>query len=167
MKPLGLSFYLLITPAPMRKAGGRLFVDVTHMLASPVSRENFINTLGKSDPLIKDAFMTLIEREYIKSLPDDRKEGSPVNSSKDSSSEGFQALIENDPAIVSDLIKNSQTSIEELRQNIRTKSGADLFDFILEDLQELKKFLSDPQSTKVFMTAMNASSWINEKCTSG
>ncbi|MEK4295640.1 phosphoenolpyruvate synthase [Paenibacillus sp. FSL R5-0914] len=163
MKPLGLSFYLLITPAPMRKAGGRLFVDVTHMLASPVSRENFINALGKSDPLIKDAFMTLIEREYIKSLPDDRKEQSPVNSSKDSSSEGFQALIENDPAIVSDLIKNSQTSIEELRQNIRTKSGADLFDFILEDLQELKKFLSDPQSTKVFMTAMNASSWINEK----
>ncbi|CAH1057772.1 phosphoenolpyruvate synthase [Paenibacillus pseudetheri] len=163
MKPLGLSFYLLITPAPMRKAGGRLFVDVTHMLASPVSRENFLNTLGKSDPLIKDAFMTLIEREYIKSLPDDRKERNPGNSSQDSSSEGFQALIENDPAIVSDLIKNSQTSIEELRQNIRTKSEADLFDFILEDLQELKKFLSDPQSTKVFMTAMNASSWINEK----
>ncbi|WP_449602894.1 phosphoenolpyruvate synthase [Paenibacillus sp. Marseille-Q9583] len=163
IKPLGLSFYLLITPAPMRKAGGRLFVDVTHMLASPVSRDNFINTLGKSDPLIKDAFMTLIEREYVKSLPDDRKDRNPVNSSKDSSSEGFQALIENDPAIVSDLIKNSQTSIEELRRNIRTKSGADLFDFILEDLQELKKFLSDPQSTKVFMTAMNASSWINEK----
>ncbi|WP_375102974.1 phosphoenolpyruvate synthase [Paenibacillus sp. RS8] len=163
MKPLGLSFYLLITPAPMRKAGGRLFVDVAHMLASPAKRETFINTLGKSDPLIKDAFITLIEREYIKSIPDDKKERSPDNSSKDRSSEVFQALIENDPAIVSDLIKNSQTSIEELKQNIRTKSGADLFDFILEDLQELKKFLSNPQSTKVFMTAMNASSWINEK----
>ncbi|AJS58535.1 phosphoenolpyruvate synthase [Paenibacillus sp. IHBB 10380] len=163
IKPLGLSFYLLITPAPMRKAGGRLFVDVTHMLASPVSRETFLNTLGKSDPLIKDAFMTLIERDYIKSLPDDRKELSPGNSSKGRSSAGFQAQIENDPAIVSDLIKNSQTSIEELKQNIQTKSGADLFDFILEDLQELKKILSDPQSSKVFMTAMNASSWINEK----
>lgn len=163
MKPLGLSFYLLITPAPMRKAGGRLFVDVAHMLASPAKRETFLNTLGKSDPLIKDAFITLIEREYIKSIPDDRKERSPDNSSKDRSSEVFQALIENDPAIVSDLIKNSQTSIEELKQNIRTKSGADLFDFILEDLQELKKFLSNPQSTKVFMTAMNASSWINDK----
>ncbi|WP_419884301.1 phosphoenolpyruvate synthase [Paenibacillus sp. B-A-8] len=163
MKPLGLSFYLLITPAPMRKAGGRLFVDVAHMLASPAKRETFLNTLGKSDPLIKDAFITLIEREYIKSIPDERKEQSPDNSSKDRSSEVFQALIENDPAIVSDLIKNSQTSIEELKQNIRTKSGADLFDFILEDLQELKKFLSNPQSTKVFMTAMNASSWINDK----
>ncbi|WCM58996.1 phosphoenolpyruvate synthase [Paenibacillus polymyxa] len=163
IKPLGLSFYLLITPAPMRIAGGRLFVDVTHMLASPVSRETFLNTLGQSDPLIKDAFMTLIERDFIKSLPDDRKELSPGNSSKDRSSAGFQAQIENDPAIVSDLIKNSQTSIEELKQNIQTKSGADLFDFILEDLQELKKILFDPQSSKVFMTAMNASSWINEK----
>ncbi|OAB31239.1 phosphoenolpyruvate synthase [Paenibacillus macquariensis subsp. defensor] len=163
MKPLGLSFYLLTTPAPMRKAGGRLFVDVTHMLASPVSRETFLNTLGKSDPLIKDAFMTLIERDFIKSLPDDRKELSPVNSSEGRSSAGFQAQIENDPAIVSDLIKNSQTSLEELQQNIQMKSGADLFDFILEDLQELKKILFDPQSSKVFMTAMNASSWINEK----
>ncbi|WP_342418343.1 phosphoenolpyruvate synthase [Paenibacillus sp. FSL H8-0168] len=163
IKPLGLSFYLLITPAPMRIAGGRLFVDVTQMLASPVSRETFLNTLGQSDPLIKDAFMTLIERDFIKSLPDDRTERSPGNSSKGRASAGIQAQIENDPAIVSDLIKNSQTSIEKLKQNIQTKSGADLFDFILEDLQELKKILFDPQSSKVFMTAMNASSWINEK----
>ncbi|WP_337101145.1 phosphoenolpyruvate synthase [Paenibacillus sp. YIM B09110] len=163
MKPLGLSFYMLITPAPMRKAGGRLFVDVTHMLASPVRRETFINTLGKSDPLTKDAFLTLIERDYIKSLPDDRKELSHDNSSKGKSSAYFQTQIENDPAIVSDLIKNSQISIEELKQNIQTKSGAALFDFILEDLQELKKILFDPQSSNIFMTAMNASSWINEK----
>jgi phosphoenolpyruvate synthase/pyruvate phosphate dikinase len=163
MKPLGLSFFLLTTRAPMRKAGGRLFVDITPNLASPVNREILLNTLGQSDPLIKDALMTLIERDFIKSLPDDRKELSPGNSSKGRSSAGFQAQIENDPAIVSDLIKNSQTSIEELKQNIQTKSGADLFDFILEDLQELKKILFDPQSSKVFMTAMNASSWINEK----
>ncbi|MFD0678368.1 MULTISPECIES: phosphoenolpyruvate synthase [unclassified Paenibacillus] len=162
IKPLGLSFYLLITPAPMRKAGGRLFVDVAPRLATPAGREALLNTL-ESDPLIKGALMTLIEQDFIKSLSDDRKELSPVNSSKGRSSAGFQAQIEDDPSIVSDLIKNSQTSIEELKQNIRTKSGADLFDFILEDLQELKKILFDPQSTKVFMTAMNASSWINEK----
>ncbi|MCY9669607.1 phosphoenolpyruvate synthase [Paenibacillus alginolyticus] len=162
IKPLGLSFYLLITPAPMRKVGGRLFVDVAPRLATSVGREALLNTVG-SDPLIKGALMTIIERDFIKLLPDDRKELSPGNSSKGRSSAGFQAQIENDPAIVSDLIKNSQTSIEELKQNIQRKSGADLFDFILEDLQELKKFLFDPQSSKVFMTAMNASSWINEK----
>ena len=79
------------------------------------------------------------------------------------SSAGFQAQIENDPTIVSDLIKSSQTSIEELKQNIQTKSGSDLFDFILEDIQQLKKILFDPQSLGVIMTAMDASSWINEK----
>src|SRR5262249_16442843 len=38
-----------------------------------------------------------------------------------------------------------------------------LFDFILEDIQKLRKSISDPQSFGVIMTAMNASSWINEK----
>ncbi|MBM7587179.1 pyruvate,water dikinase [Bacillus pakistanensis] len=164
MKPLGLSFFLLTTPAPMRKAGGRLFVDVTQNLASPVSRKTVIDTLGKSDPLIKDALMTIVEREdFIKSSPNAEKVPSPGKSNKGKSSSDSQAQIENDPTIVSDLIKRSQTSIEELKQSIQTKSGTDLFDFILDDIQELKKILFDPQSSSVIMAAMDASSWINEK----
>ncbi|MFD1953091.1 phosphoenolpyruvate synthase [Paenibacillus thailandensis] len=162
IKPLGLSFYLLTTPAPMRKAGGRLFVDVTPMLASPAGRETLLNTLGQSDPLIKDALMTIIERDFIKSLPNDKIESSPGKSNKGMPSAGFQAQIDNDPAIVSDLIKRSQASIEELKQNIQTKSGPELFDFILEDLQQFKKILFDPQSSAVIMAAMDASAWINE-----
>ncbi|WP_025719302.1 phosphoenolpyruvate synthase [Paenibacillus sp. 1-18] len=157
IKPLGLSFYLLITPAPMRKAGGRLFVDVAPILASPVRRETFLSTLG-SDPLTQGALMTITERDFIKLLPNDQTAPIPSRSNTDT-----PAQFENDPTIVSDLIKRSQTSIEELKQNIQTKSGSDLFDFILEDIQELKKILFDPQSTAVFMAAMNASSWINEK----
>ncbi|MFK4302866.1 phosphoenolpyruvate synthase/pyruvate phosphate dikinase [Paenibacillus sp. RC254] len=164
MKPLGLSFYLLTTPAPMRKAGGRLFVDVTQNLASPVSRKMVIDSLGKSDPLIKDALMTIIERgDFIKTLPHNKKELSPSKSNKGLPSAGFQAQTENNPTIVSDLIKSSQTSIAELKQNIQTKSGSDLFDFILEDIQQLKKILFDPQSLGVTMAAMDASTWINEK----
>ncbi|WP_373895809.1 phosphoenolpyruvate synthase [Virgibacillus sp. CBA3643] len=164
MKPLGLSFFLLTTPAPMRKAGGRLFVDVTHSLASPGSRKAVIDGLGESDPLIKDALLTIVEREgFIKLPPDDKKVPSPSKNNKDISSSDFQAQIESDPAIVSDLIKRSQISIEKLKQNIQTKTGTDLFDFILEDIQELKKILFDPQSLAVITAAMDASSWINEK----
>ncbi|MFB7157426.1 phosphoenolpyruvate synthase [Lysinibacillus sp. NPDC056232] len=159
MKPLGLSFFLLTTSAPMRKAGGRLFVDVTHQLASPVSRNNLLNAMGQHDPLMKDALMNIIERgDFIKSLPNDIKAPSPNRGNIDT-----LAQIENNPSIVSELIKRNQTSIEELKQNIQTKSGIDVFDFILEDIQELKKFLSDPQSSAVFMAAINASIWINEK----
>ncbi|MED1557009.1 phosphoenolpyruvate synthase [Bacillus paramycoides] len=161
MKPLGLSFFLLTTRAPMRKAGGRLFVDATQRLASPASREFLINTLGKSDPLIRDALTTVIERDdFIKLLPDDEKEKSVGKSMASASS---QPQIENDPAIVTDLIKNSQASIEELKQNIQAKSGVDVLDFILEDIQQLRKVLFSPQSIAVIMAGMDASSWINEK----
>ncbi|QOT12039.1 phosphoenolpyruvate synthase [Paenibacillus sp. JNUCC32] len=164
MKPLGLSFFLLTTPAPMRKAGGRLFVDVTHHLASPNSREFLLNSMEQHDPLMKDALMTIIDRgDFIKSLPVDKKEASPVKSSNAMPSAGAPPQFENEPTIVNDLIQRSQTSIEELKHNIGTKSGTDLFDFILEDIQQLKKILFDPQSSAVFMAAMNASSWINEK----
>ncbi|TDL91870.1 phosphoenolpyruvate synthase [Vibrio vulnificus] len=164
MKPLGLSFWLLTTPAPMRKAGGRLFVDVTHMVASLDSRKMLVEAMGQHDPLMKDALINIIERgDFIKSLPNDKQEQSSGKSNKSVSSADSRAQIENDPTIVSDLIKRSQTSIEELKQNIQTKSGSDLFNFILEDIQILKKILFDPQSSAVFMAAIDASSWINEK----
>ncbi|KRF59673.1 phosphoenolpyruvate synthase [Bacillus sp. Soil745] len=164
MKPLGLSFWLLTTPAPMRIAGGRLFVDVTHMVASPESRKMLVEAMGQHDPLMKDALINIIERgDFIKSVTIDKQEQSSGKSNKSVPSADSRAQIENDPTIVSDLIKRSQTSIEELKQNIQTKSGSELFDFILEDIQILKKILFDPQSSAVFMAAIDASSWINEK----
>src|SRR5947209_6553595 len=164
MKPLGLSFFLLTTNALMRKAGGRLFVDVTPLLASPASRESILDVMGKGDPLMKDALISIIERgDFIQSLPDDKQEKTPGKSHQGRSLPDYKTLNDYDPAIVSDLIKRSETSIEELKQNIQTKSGSDLMDFILEDIQQLKKILSDQRSFGVFMTAMNASSWINEK----
>lgn len=164
MKPLGLSFWLLMTPASMRTAGARLFVDVTPMLASSTGRRTIIDVLGKSDPLIKDALTTIVERkDFIKSLPDDEKESGAGKSNKAASLPNYQTLNEYDPTIVSDLIRSNQTAVESLKQNIQTKSGPDLFDFILEDIQQLKKTNSDPQSFGVIMTGMNASSWINEK----
>ncbi|MED3712207.1 phosphoenolpyruvate synthase [Peribacillus frigoritolerans] len=164
MKPLGLSFWLLTTPAPMRIAGGRLFVDVTHMVASPESRKMLVEAMGQHDPLMKDALINIIERgDFIKSVPNDKQEQSSGKSNKSVPSADSRAQIEHDPTIVTDLIKRSQTSIEELKQNIQTKSGSELFDFILEDIQILKKILFDPQSSAVFMAAIDASSWINEK----
>ncbi len=163
MKPLGLSFFLLTTQAPMRKAGGRLFVDVTDNLASSDSRDILLEAMGHSDPLIKDALMTIIERgDFIKSSPADNKDQSSGNNKQDMPSSGSFAQSEYDPTIVSDLIKRSQASIAELKRNIQTKSGSDLFDFILEDIPQLKKILFDSQSLTVIIAAMEASAWINE-----
>ncbi len=164
MKPLGISFWQLTAARPMFKAGGRLFVDVTQNLASPVGKEVLLDVMGQHDPLMKDALLTIIERgDFIQSLPSDGKASMPIRSNKGMSSMDIQAQVGDDPTIVSSLIERSQISIEALKQTIQTKSGFDVCDFILEDIQQLKKILFDPQSSRVFMAAMNASSWINEK----
>lgn len=164
MKPLGLSFFLLTTSAPMVQAGGRLFVDVAYNLASPSSRDMIINVLGQSDPLIKDALISIMERgDFIKSLPHEEKTANSGKSKKIMLPEGFRGQFECDPAIVTNLIASSQASIEQVKQTIQTKAGTEVFDFILEDLEQLKKWITDPQNLGVIMAAIDASTWINEK----
>ncbi|HLY66074.1 MAG TPA: rifamycin-inactivating phosphotransferase, partial [Chloroflexota bacterium] len=156
MKPLGISLWQLTAARPMYEAGGRLFVDVTRGLASPASRAGLLEGSGKSDPLIRDALQTILERgDFIPSLPDEGPGGPRAG--------GAPAPIETDPAIVAELIARSQASITALKRDIRTKSGTALLDFILADIQQLKRILFDPQSYQVFMAAMEATWWLNEQ----
>lgn len=157
MKPLGLSFYQMTTPAPMRIAGGRLFVDVTAILASPAQRQLFFNMLGQYEPLIKNALSTVVERDFIRTVPDAEpdKPKSPLAWSA-------MELPENDPAIVAGLIEKNRASVEALKENIRLHSGPALFGFIREDIAELKRLLADPQTIAAIKAGMEAFNWINE-----
>jgi rifampicin phosphotransferase len=155
MKPLGLSVWQLTALRPMYDAGGRLFVDVAQDLASPASRARLL-ALGKSDPLIGDALQTIVDRgDFIPSLPGEGPAAPPAG--------GAPAPIETDPLIVSELIRRNQASIAALKRDIRTKSGSALLEFILADIQELKRLLFDRQSHQVFMSAMEATWWLNER----
>jgi len=156
MKPLGLSVFQLTAARPMYDAGGRLFVDVTRLLASPASRAGILDTLGKSDPLIRDALQTILERgDFIRSLPDDGPSGAPAA--------GAPPAIETDPAIVADLIARSEASLAAMTRDIRTKSGSALLDFIRADLEERKRSLFDPRSLQVIMAGFEATWWLNER----
>ncbi len=155
IKPLGLSVWQLTT-RPMAEAGGRLFVDVTQPLASPASRAGLLGALGKSDPLIGDALQTILDRgDFIPSLPDAGPAWAPPG--------GGSAQIETDPAIVDELIGRSQASIAALKHDIRKKSGSALLDFILADIQELKRIQFDPKSMQVIMAGMEATWWLNDQ----
>jgi rifampicin phosphotransferase len=164
IKPLGLSFFLLTTRAPMRKAGGRLYVDITQAMASEESRKKLIEALGKSDPLIKDALNTVAKRkEFIRSPVPDVKLPQVHRAVYTKMTSKQLSKFEKNPGIVTELIEDSQVSMEELIRKIKSKSGVDLFDFILDDLQQLKKILFNPQSLEVILAAMHASTWINKK----
>ncbi|MET7966375.1 rifamycin-inactivating phosphotransferase [Micromonospora sp. NPDC005305] len=156
MKPLGLSMWQLTAMAPMYAAGGRLFVDATRALASPSSRAGLLEMAGRSDPLVRDALETVIDRgDFIPSLPDPTPAAPRAG--------GAPAPIETDPAIVTDLIERSQASLADLRRDIATTSGPALFDFLLAAFQEHKRLLGDPRSMQAIMAGMEATWWLNEQ----
>jgi pyruvate,water dikinase len=162
MKPLGLSLWQLTAARPMFQAGGRLFVDVAPMLASPVSRKTILDVMGEHDPLISDALVTLTERsDFVKFFSSDKEESPVIKSSKGKSSVDILAQIENDPAVAAELIRCSEKAIDELKQNIQTKAGTDLFDFILEDGRSRRNLLT-AQNLAAIVAAVDASAWINE-----
>ena len=156
MKPLGISMWQLSAARPMLTAGGRLFVDVTRILASPASRANFL-MLARSDPLIGDALETILAREdFIPSLPNDPAAASGMPPAT-------APPIETDPAIVDELIAQSEASIAVLKRAIEGKSGPALLDFILADFAELKRILFHPRSFPAIMAGMEATWWLNDK----
>jgi phosphoenolpyruvate synthase/pyruvate phosphate dikinase len=155
MKPLGISMWQLTTPAPAHEAGGRLFVDVTRRLTSPSTRSGIVEALGKSDPLIRDALETVLERDFVPLVPDEEPVTPPLWATP--------APIEADPDLVTELIGRSEESVAAAKRAIRTRTGESLVDFILDDLRELKRVLFDPQSMQVIMAGMDASGWLNEQ----
>ncbi|GAA4797049.1 rifamycin-inactivating phosphotransferase [Streptomyces ziwulingensis] len=156
MRPLGLSMWRLTAMVPMHEAGGRLFVDVTPRLAGPASRAALLDLMGKGDPLVRDALETVLDRDdFALSLPDAAPGGPPSGPAP--------APIENDPALVTELIERSRASVAALERDLRTKSGPALFDFLPTAFEEHKRVLSDPLSIQVIMAGMEATWWLNDK----
>lgn len=160
MKPLGISLWQLTAGRPMSVAGSRLFVDVTRDLGSPKTRDTIVKALGTSDPLIGDALRAVLDRgDFIPELPDEDPGGTPASAAV---AAGVPAPVETDPAIVAGLIERSTGSLEAMRRDIRTKSGQELIDFIVEDVQELKRVLFVPENLQVIIAGMQAAGWLNE-----
>ncbi len=155
MKPLGLSLWRMTAMVPMHEAGGRLFVDVTPHLAAPASRAALLERTGRDNPLIADALRTVVARgDFVPSLPDTGPGGPPAG--------GAPAPIDTDAALVAELVERSEASVAALERDIRTKSGPELFDFLLEAFEDHRRVLGDPLGMQVITAGMEATWWLND-----
>lgn len=162
MKPLGISIRQLTTGKPTYHAGGRMFVDVARDLESPERRNTMVNVLGKSDPLIRDALIKILEREdLVRPLSADQQHGITPDQGRPSA--GYLTLNDYGPSDVERLIELSRKDIRELKHAIEGKAGTEMINVILNDLKILRQRLSDPLNFGVIMTPMNAAIWLNEK----
>jgi pyruvate,water dikinase len=156
MKPLGVSLFQLTAGRAMYEAGGRLFVDVADDLAVERSRTRILDGLGKSDPLIQDALEAVLARGGL---------GAPAAGAGPGGPPSIPDPTPLDPSsgIVSELVRLNDASIEECGRAIATRSGTALVEFVLDDIDELKRVLFDPRSMQVIMAGMGAAWWMNER----
>jgi pyruvate,water dikinase len=155
MKPLGLSVWQMTSTAPMRDAGGRLFVDVTERLASPTASAGLVAALGSSEPLIGDALRTIVERGFVRTLPDAHSDRTPAAGAP-------PAPIATDDALVTELIADSEASTAELAREIRTRTGLALLDFVDADIHELRRILFAPKSYQAIMASLDGATWLRD-----
>ncbi|WP_280299615.1 rifamycin-inactivating phosphotransferase [Nocardia neocaledoniensis] len=156
MKPLGLSVWQLTSPAMMRDAGGRLFVDVTAALSAPATRAAVVDGLGKSDPLIGDALRTVLDRDgFVPLAPPADPATAPAAPTPEP--------VPTDPAIVAELITHCENYVAELRRTIEPLAGPELLDFVENDIQQLRRTLFLPRSLQVINAAIDATWWLNDR----
>jgi pyruvate,water dikinase len=104
---------------------------------------------------VGDALQAIADRDFIPLRPDEAPAGPPAGAAP--------VPIETDPAIVAELIERSEASIAALKRDIATRSGPALLEFLLEAVQEHRRFLGDPRSTQVIMAVAEATWWLNER----
>lgn len=165
MRPLGLSFFKMLfeqfgIAANMPVVGGRLYMDISHDLASPIARKIFIGSVDRVDVLMKSALINLEKRkEYIKALP---KGKTSLSMGEGMLSFGIQTIKEyhrNDPTVVEKFIAENEALLKSKQKIFTSISGEEFFDFILKDIKDIKDAVF--KGYGVYFAGSYASDWIN------
>ena len=149
MKPLGMSLFPIwlkkITSAPIVEAGGRMYMDVSYELASPTASKIFVKSgLGSIDILIQKALTNVLKRkDYIKTLARGKTSMGLSGGSMGQVVSGFiqarKIERENDADLLHKVFAKHDAQVRDMEQRIKGKTGTDLFDFILQDMDEAYK----------------------------
>jgi phosphoenolpyruvate synthase/pyruvate phosphate dikinase len=155
-RPLGWSLWQRQAMAPMHEAGGRLWVDVAPMLSMPATRAALSATIERSDPLTADALRTVVDRGDLVPASLDDTPAAP------SAPATAPAPLDPDPALVATFVEQGRASIDALRRSVDGVSGPAAFDAIVDGIERLKVWLTDPAHTRVIMAGMEASWWLDD-----
>jgi rifampicin phosphotransferase len=166
MRPLGLSFFQTLFEQMinyrMIEIGGRLYMDTSREISSPLGSKFFIKGLDTVDILMKNALINLMKRkDFIKNLYNGK---TAISSSRSMWIKWISDTIKyyraNDPAIVERQMDNTKALMMELEQSITKVSGEELFHFIFKSMNQIKDIVLN--SYGLVFTGAYASYWINK-----
>lgn len=172
IKPLGMSFFEMLSQFSMEKVGGRMYADITHDLSSGVGRKRLVMATGKQDPLIQSAINKLIEdKAFLDSLPRGKRNIKGGIFTISSIIETIKIYLKNDPSILDGMLNNFEKEIRELDLQLSKLSGEQALEFILNDREKLYDMAYNPTMLGAIIVAIlvndslnkNIEKWLGDK----
>jgi len=164
IKPLGMSFFEMITKSSMEQIGGRIYADITHDLSSTIGRKRLIMASGKQDPLIQSAIQYLIQdKEFMASLPKGKRNIQGGIFTLGSIMATLKVRRENDPSIIKKLTREFENELERMEQQLSQLSGDQALEFIVRDRDNLLAMAYNPMMLGAIIAAILANDSLNKK----
>ncbi len=164
IKPLGMSFFEMISEASMSKVGGRIYTDITHDLASTVGRNRLIMATGKQDPLIQGAIKNLTRnRDFMASLPKGKRNIKGGIFTAGSIMETIKMHRRNDPSIIDEILIEFEKELKEIDSALSGLSGEQVFEFIVKDRDRLLAMAYNPKILGAIIAGILVNDSLNKK----
>jgi pyruvate,water dikinase len=163
IKPLGMSFFEMISDSSMEKIGGRIFTDITHDLSSTMGRSRLVMASGKQDPLIQNALKSLVEdKNFMASLPKGKRNVKGGIFTLGSILETIKISRNNDPSIIKELINEFEKDVKDIEQQLSKLSGNEALDFIINDRAKLLEMAYNPRMLGAIIAAILVNDSLNK-----
>lgn len=163
-KPLGMSFFKMISEVELDKIGGRIYSDITHDLSSVVGKKRLVMATGKQDPLIQGAIKVLLgNSQFMKSLPKGKRNVQGGIFTLSSILETLKVRKTNNPGIIKELTSKFKEELRNLDNELSNLSGLKVIDYIEKDRQKLLDMAYDPKMLGAIITSILAYDSINKK----
>ncbi|MBB6214247.1 pyruvate,water dikinase [Anaerosolibacter carboniphilus] len=172
IKPLGMSFFEMLSESTMDKAGGRIFTDITHDLSSGIGRNRLVMATGKQDPLIQSALKKLLEdKDFMDALPHGKRNVKGGIFTISSIVETIKIHRKNDPSIIEEILTGFEKEVREVDEQLSKLSGDQALEFIRNDRDKLLAMSYDPRMLGTIIAAIlvndslnkNVEKWLGEK----
>lgn len=172
IKPLGMSFFEMISESSMDKVGGRLYIDITHDLSSAMGKKRLVMATGKQDPLIQSAIKKLIEdKGFMGSLPKGKRNVKGGIFTMSSILETVKVYRKNNPSNIKNIIAEFEKEIREIDSKLSKLSGDEALEFIINDKQKLLDMSYNPKMLGAIIAAIlindsinkNIEKWLGDK----
>lgn len=165
IRPLGISMFKALFKqfgfTQMSEAGGRLFIDVSGDLTSPITAKLFIKSVDKVDILMQNALYKVVKnKEFMKTLPHGK---TTIGMNSGMVTWVFQAIKnywKNDAAVVTRLMTKNETLLKKLEKKAAGLTGDALFNFVLEGVEKMKHTVSEGYG--VVFAGAYAADWLNK-----